>query len=178
MTKSETVNTRSISRAISAGVLGGVVGSIAMAMYAMIISSVKDIGFFTPLYHIASTFISQNAMMTSMAQDMEQGSSGYFDLGPAAVGVIVHMMTGAIAGAVFGAIISKIHASRAVTVVAGTMFGLLVMVVNGFIGLPIVSNLFGGGEPISDMAKMVGWGHFTVQHEILEWCSELLWRSN
>ncbi len=76
------------------------------------------------------------------------------------------MMTGAIAGAIFGVIISKIHVSRVITVVAGTMFGLLVLVVNGFIGLPIISYLFSGGQPISEMAKMVGWGHFTVEHLI------------
>ncbi len=166
MSKSETVNTTLVKRAIAVGVFGGVIGSLAMAMYAMIVSSVKDIGFFTPLYHIASSFISQSAMITSMTQDMEQGSSVYFDLGPAVVGALVHMMTGAIVGAIFGAVIWKIHASRAVTVVAGTIFGLLVMVVNGFIVLPVVARLFGGGEPISDMAIMVGWGHFTVEHAI------------
>jgi hypothetical protein len=166
MSVTEKSQTVSISRAIRVGVYGGVIGSLAMAMYAMIISnSVKHTGFFTPLYHIASSFISPNAMMTSMGQAM-QGNSGYFALGPAVVGVIVHMMTGAIAGAIFGIIIAQVHASRAVTVVAGTMFGLLVMVVNSFIGLPIASHLFGGGKPISDMAKIVGWGHFTVEHII------------
>jgi hypothetical protein len=161
--KSRTV---SINRAITVGVSGGVIGSLAMAMYAMIISDfVKHTGFFTPLYHIASSFISPNAMMTSMGQAMH-GNSGYFALGPAVVGAIVHMMTGAIFGAIFGIIIARIHASRAVTVVAGTMFGLLVMVVNSFIGLPIAARLFGGGRPISHMATIVGWGHFTVEHII------------
>jgi hypothetical protein len=158
--------TVSISRAIKVGVYGGVIGSVAMAMYAMIISnSVKHTGFFTPLYHIASAFISPSAMMTSMGQAMH-GNSGYFALGPAVVGAIVHMMTGAIFGAVFGIIIARVHPSQAITVVAGTMFGLLVMVVNSFIGLPIAARLFGGGRPISHMATIVGWGHFTVEHVI------------
>jgi hypothetical protein len=166
MSRTETVGSTSISRAISVGVAGGVIGSLAMAMYAMIISnSVKHTGFFTPLYHIASSFISGKAMMTSMTQAMH-GSSFYFTFGPAVVGAIVHMMTGAIAGAIFAVIISKVHLSRAVTVVAGTMFGLLVLVVNGVVGLPIAARLFGGGKPISDMAKIVGWGHFTVEHVI------------
>ncbi|HUW79092.1 MAG TPA: hypothetical protein VMV52_10135 [Candidatus Nanopelagicaceae bacterium] len=166
MSTSERSQTVSINRAIAVGAFGGVIGSLAMAMYAMIISgSVKHTGFFTPLYHIGSTFISPNAMMTSMTQAMH-GNSGYFALGPAVVGAIVHMMTGAITGAIFGVAIAQVHASRAVTVVAGTMFGLLVLVVNGFIGLPIASHLFGGGKPISDMANIVGWGHFTVEHII------------
>lgn len=166
MSVAEKNQTVSISRAITVGVYGGVIGSLAMAMYAMIISnSVKHTGFFTPLYHIASAFISPNSMMTSMGQAMH-GNSGYFALGPAVVGAIVHMMTGAIAGAIFGIIIAQVHASSAVTVVAGTMFGLLVMVVNSFIGLPIAAHLFGGGRPISHMATIVGWGHFTVEHAI------------
>jgi hypothetical protein len=166
MSKTETTNSTSVSRAIAVGAFGGVIGSLAMAMYAMIISnSVKHTGFFTPLYHIASSFISGKAMMTSMTQVMH-GSNFYFDFGPAVVGAIVHMMTGAIAGAIFGFLISKTQASRAITVVAGTMFGLVVLIVNGVVGLPIAARLFGGGKPISDMAKIVGWGHFTVEHVI------------
>jgi len=157
----------SVSRGLTVGLFGGVIGSLAMAMYAMIISLdfIKNTGFFTPLYHIASAFISGEAMMSSMTEAMN-GNSFHFVLGSAAVGAIVHMMTGATAGAIFGVIISKIHASRVITVVAGTIFGLLVLVVNGFIGLPIISHLFSGGKPISEMAKMVGWGHFTVEHVI------------
>ena len=166
MSKTETVISTSVRRAISVGAAGGVFGSLAMAMYAMIISnSVKHTGFFTPLYHIASSFISGKAMMTSMTNGMH-GSSYYFEFGPAVVGAVVHMMTGAIFGAIFGVIISKTHATRAITVVAGTMFGLVVLVVNGVVGLPIAARLFGGGKPISDMAKIVGWGHFTVEHVI------------
>ena len=41
-------------------------------------------------------------------------------------------------------------ATWAITVVAGTMFGLVVLVVNGVVGLPIAARLFGGGKPISD----------------------------
>ena len=166
MLDSKTAITTSARRAISIGVFGGVIGSLAMAMYAMIISnSVKHTGFFTPLYHIASSFISGKAMMASMTGAMH-GNNFYFDFGPAVVGALVHMMTGAIAGAIFVLLISKTQVSRAITIVAGTMFGLLVLVVNGFIGLPIVSHIFGGGKPISDMAKIVGWGHFTVEHLI------------
>lgn len=166
MTTTGNLHTTSVSRGVKVGVVGGLIGSVAMAMYAMIISaSVEHTGFFTPLYHIASTFISPKAMMTSIGKAMH-GSNGYFDLGPAIVGLIVHMMTGAIAGGIFGALIARLRLSRVITVVAGAMFGLVVLVVNGFIGLPIASRLFGGGQPISHMAKIVGWGHFTVEHLI------------
>jgi hypothetical protein len=153
-----------VKRGITWGVVGGVAGAAVMAMYAMVVSAtVKDVGFFTPLYHIASAFIAPKAMLASMAK-AAAGDATYVAVGPAVVGVVVHMMTGAIAGAVFGAGAAWRPLSRPVTVVAGGVFGLLVMVVNGYVGLPIVASLFGGGKPISDMPTMVGWGTFTVEH--------------
>lgn len=49
-----------LQRGATVGVVGGIVGAAVMAMYAMVVSAaVKDVGFFTPLYHIASAFISR-----------------------------------------------------------------------------------------------------------------------
>jgi len=165
MSAIEKTRSTSVKRGVTVGVVGGVVGSIAMAMYAMIISAEKHTGFFTPLYHIASTFISPNAMMTSMGAAMH-GNAAYFTIAPAIVGAIVHMMTGAISGAIFGALATRLASTRIVTVVAGMAFGLFVLVVNSFVGLPIAARLFGGGQPIANMAKIVGWGHFTIEHLI------------
>jgi hypothetical protein len=135
-----------------------------MAMYAMVVSNnVRHTGFFTPLYHIASAFISPNAMMTSMTQSMH-GNSGYFDLGPAVVGAMVHMMTGAMAGAIFAVVIARLHTSRVVVIAAGAGFGLVVLLANSLIALPIIAHVFGGGDPIAHMAKIVGWAHFTIEH--------------
>ena len=166
MPKTEADISTSVSRAISVGITAGVIGSLAMAMYAMVISgSIKHAGYFTPIYHIASSMISDKAMETSLLGPLK-GQNFFFDFGPAIEGVIIHLTVGAIAGAIFGILISKIHASREFTVVAGTMFGLLVLVVNGFVGLPIAAHLFGGGKPISDMANIVGWGNFAGEHAI------------
>jgi uncharacterized membrane protein YagU involved in acid resistance len=152
--------------AIQIGIVGGIIGSLAMAMYAMVVSDwVKHSGFFTPLYHIAASIISPSAMMKSMGAAMHS-SNYYFAAGPAIVGAIVHMMTGAIAGIVFVLIARSTSIKGFSAVITGAIFGLLVMVVNGLVVLPIVSHLFGGGKPISDMAKIVGWGHFTIEHLI------------
>lgn len=165
MTTLKSKNASTIS-AIQNGLIGGIVGSLAMAMYAMVISNwVKDSGFFTPLYHIASSIISPTSMMNSMGSAME-GSNFYFSGGPAILGAIVHMMTGAIFGIVFVLLARLTSIKGVIAVFAGAMFGILVMGVNGIIGLPIIARIFGGGEPISDMAKIVGWGHFTVEHLI------------
>ena len=164
MTATDTRST-SLKRGITVGAIGGVIGSLAMAMYAMITSAYQPTGFFTPLYHIAAVFLSPKAMTTSMGDAM-QGRIAYFTITPAIVGAIVHMMTGATVGAIFGALATRFAPSRIVTVVAGMGFGLLVMVVNSFVGLPVAARLFGGGKPIADMAKIVGWGHFTIEHLI------------
>ncbi len=154
----------STSFAIQIGVTSGIVGSLAMAMYAMVISyAVKDSGFFTPLYHIASSITSPTAMMDSISSAMT-GSDFYFAGGSAIVGALVHMMTGTIAGIIFVLIARSTSIRGLSAVIAGAMFGILLMAINGLIGLPIMSYLFGGGEPISDMASIVGWGHFTIQH--------------
>ena len=104
-------------------------------------------------------------MMNSMGAVMH-GNNFYFAAGPAIVGAIVHMMIGAIAGIIFVLVARSTSIKGFSAVIAGAMFGVLVMVINGVVGLPIAARIFGGGKPISDMAKIVGWGHFTVEHLI------------
>jgi hypothetical protein len=164
MSAATTHRADAVRRGAMVGMLGGMAGGIVMAMYAMVVSAtVKDVGFFTPLYHIASSIISPQAMMTSM-DDAAHGHAGYFTAGPALVGLLVHMMTGAVAGGAFGAAVAGRGLARPVTVAVGGVFGLLVLLANSFVGLPVVASVFGGGGPISDMPKMVGWGTFTVEH--------------
>jgi hypothetical protein len=158
------VSTSRMKRWTMLGASGGLAGAVAMAMYAMVVSAAyKDVGFFTPLYHIASAFISPQAMMASMEQ-AAAGDTFTFDAWPALVGMLAHLVTGAVAGAVYGALASLLTLSRALVVAAGALYGLAVMVSNAFVGLPIVAAVFGGGDPISDMPSMVGWGTFTIEH--------------
>jgi hypothetical protein len=35
-----------------------------------------------------------------------------------------------------------------------------------FLALPVFASVFGGGEPISDMPKLAGWGTFAIEHAI------------
>src|SRR3990170_4665327 len=94
------------SRTIGKGVLAGVVAAIAMAMFAMIAAATyQDTGFFTPMYHIASTFIHPAAMETSMKQAMG-GDLYYFSAGPAALGMAIHMMTAVAFGIVFALLVT------------------------------------------------------------------------
>jgi len=136
-----------------------------MGIYAMVASLFHDTGLLTPLYHIASSVGSPTAMMSSM-QAAGAGDSTYFVLGPALLGGFIHMMVGAMAGIVFIVLASLRPVSRTVTVVAGVLFGLIVMLVNSVVVLPITARVLGGGEPIADMGAMAGWVTFTVEHAL------------
>jgi len=46
----------------------------------------------------------------------------------------------------------------------GAIYGLAVLVVSAFIGLPLAAEVTGTGSTISDMASMVGWATFAVEH--------------
>ncbi|WP_306357896.1 MULTISPECIES: hypothetical protein [unclassified Nocardia] len=162
---SSTVTGRAVGTAAVWGALAGVAASMVMAAYAMIAAATyQSTGFFTPLYHIATTFIAPDTMMTSMERAGE-GSLFYFSFGPAVLGAVIHMMVGAMYGALFGVIarVAKLH-SLAVLTVAGMVWGLIVFAVSAWIGLPIAAALFGGGDPVSDMASMVGYPTFLVEH--------------
>lgn len=147
------------------GAAAGLVAAIAMGLYAMIASLVKDTGFLTPLYHIASSIGSPDAMMASM-EAAASGDSLYLAGGPLVLGAVIHMMVGAVAGLVFAVLIGIRAVSRLVAVIAGVVYGLLVMAVNSLITLPLTARIFDSGDPIAEMGSMAGWTTFTVEHMI------------
>jgi hypothetical protein len=147
------------------GVTSGIVASVVMGMYAMVASLYHGTGFFTPLHHIASSVGSPAAMMDSMAA-AATGDNTFIVAGSALLGACVHMMVGAMAGAIFVALVSLRPVGHTTTVVAGVVFGLLVMLVNTLIVLPVVARVFGGGDPIANMGAVAGWLTFTVEHAL------------
>lgn len=154
-----------VARAAGIGAVSGVVAALVMAMYAMIAGATYlGTGFFTPMYHIASVVIEPSAMMTSMESAMSGETNFHFVLGPAVVGMMVHLMTGAIYGAIFGLSARALSLSAGALVAAGAVYGVAVLLFSSFIGLPIAAAVFGGGDPIADMPQMVGWTTFTIEH--------------
>jgi hypothetical protein len=148
------------------GAAVGVVAAIAMATFAMIAAATyQGTGFFTPLYHIASSVIDPAKMMRSM-EAAAGGDAFTFSAGPAAVGLGLHLLTGAFWGAIFGLIVSTGRLYGWIGLLAGVVYGLVVMVVMAFVALPVIAELFGGGEAISDMPRLAGWGTFTIEHVI------------
>jgi len=71
-----------------AGAIAGMIGGAMMAMFTMIATATYlHMGFFTPLYVIASPLTGPQTMMTAM-----HAGTFYFAVGTALLGLIVHMM--------------------------------------------------------------------------------------
>ena len=49
---------------------------------------------------------------------------------------------------------------------AGALHGRAVFVVSAFVGLPVAAKITASGSVISDMASMVGWATFAVEHMV------------
>lgn len=158
-------------RGLTVGIGAGVIASVAMGMYAMVASLTKDTGFFTPLHHIATLFMSPADMMASMM------ATGSFEIaaGTAIVGLMIHMMTGAMYGGIFGVVVAQLKLTGAgLLAVIGVVYGALVFVMSAYVGLPLAAAVFGvddlaegpmaGKNPIADMAEMAGWGTFVAEH--------------
>lgn len=165
-TMQTSTKSQGVAHAAKVGVLFGVVASLMMAGYAMIASATyQHHGFFTPLYHIASTFIAPTSMMTSMQHSMA-GSTFYFGLGPALLGALIHMMIGAMYGAAFAIVVARLRLRRPMLIAAGAIWGVVVFAISSFIGLPIAAKIFDSGDQITHMAKMVGYATFLIEHVI------------
>jgi len=161
---SSTSRQSSLGRAVLIGASAGVIASVVMAMYAMMAAYAKDTGFFTPLYHIASLVTSDADMMTSMKADGMGGDAFTFLFGPAVLGAMIHMMTGAMYGALFGGVVARLRLGLAALAGVGMVFGFGVFAFSAYLGLPLAASIFDSGDPITNMAEMAGWGTFIIEH--------------
>lgn len=183
-TESTTAPRTALVRGAAYGAGAGVVASIAMGMYAMVASYLKDTGFFTPLHHIATLFAEPTAMMESMMAAMESGDNFVITGGVAFLGLVIHMMTGAMYGAILGVVVAKLRLGAGILALVGLVYGALVFVASAFVGLPLAASIFGvddlgegpmaGMNSIADMAEMAGWGVFFTEHLVFGLVAGLL----
>jgi hypothetical protein len=144
---------QTLRRVVVTGLMVGLIAGVMMAMYAMLASATfLGQGFFTPLYGIASPLVGQNAMMTSMKAGL------YWTTGPALLGLMVHMLWAALYGVLFGLLVRAAHLTGVLGLLAGMVYGVLVMLLMSFVVLPVV----GAGS----MPQMIGWPSFTIEHLI------------
>ena len=90
------------------------------------------------------------------------GNRFWFSAGPAPVGLVIHMMTGAMFG--IGSAFLARRLRRAVLVGAGVVHGLAVCFLSAFVGLPLAARITGSGSTIWETVSMVGWATFAVEH--------------
>lgn len=76
------------------------------------------------------------------------------------------MMVGAMYGVGFG-VLASLTRIRGMALVAGAIvWGELVFVISSFVGLPLAAVIFNSGDQITNMAQLVGYGTFLVEHLI------------
>lgn len=147
-----TKDTNRLIKILIIGAIAGMIGGAVMAMYTMIATATYlHMGFFTPLYVIASPLIGRQALMTSIHQGLF-----YFALGPALLGLVVHMLWAALYGMIFGLIAYGTHLKGAVAVISGLIYGVLVMLFMSFVIASIV------GAP--NILNLLGWSTWTIGH--------------
>jgi len=137
-----------------------------MAAFAMMAAATYQAsGFFTPLYHIASTLISPSTLTTSMTE-AAAGNLFFFAFGPAVLGAVIHMMVGAMYGLMFAVVADLLRLRGAMLVASGVVWGAMVFVISSFVALPVAASLFDSGDQIAQMASKVGYGTFLAEHVI------------
>jgi hypothetical protein len=156
------MNSNHVIATLKRGAVAGMLGGAVMAMFAMVASATyQDGGFFTPLFHISALTGTPASMMTSMMQAAE-GNTFWFTPGAAVVGMVIHLLTGAAYGMGLALLLRAVP--RALVIPASALGGVAVFALSSFVGLPVAASITGAGSTISDMAEMVGYGTFLVEH--------------
>jgi hypothetical protein len=145
-----TKNSSRLIKMLLIGAIAGMIGGAVIAMFTMIATATYlNMGFFTPLYAIASPLAGQQTLISSQHQGLY-----YFALGPALVGLVVRMMWSALYGMIFGLIVYATHLKGALAVISGIVYGVPVMLLMSFIVAPIA------GAP--NLLQMLGGLSFTL----------------
>ncbi len=152
-----------IDRAIVPGILAGIVAAAVMGLFAMIAAATyRHLPLSTPLREIAAL------ASPDLAVPPAQRAAGGGQLGTAREPLVfagaVHLAVGAFFGAVFALAARAARPRGGAALVAGALYGLVVMALMSLVVLPAAGRLSGAGEPISNLAGTVGWATFAAAH--------------
>ena len=67
-------------------------------------------------------------------------------------------------GLMFGLVVGRLRWRGATVVIAGAVYGVMVFAISSWIALPLAGSIFSSGDQIKNMAQMVGYGTFVVEH--------------
>ncbi len=121
------------------GLTMGVVAGITFAMFEMIMATILGDGFFAPLRMIGAIVLGPDALVPIYPVTVA-----------ALAGMVVHLVLSGIFGLIFGLIASSIRFVRASSqslVIAATIFGILLWIVNFYLIAPLVFPWFGMANP-------------------------------
>jgi len=143
-----------LSQFLMLGAFVGIIGGVLMALFTMLATGTYlQLGFFTPLYVIAAPLIGRQTLMTSLTHGVF-----YFALGPALLGLVVHLIWSAFWGIIFGLIARGLHLTGGWAIIGGLVYGVLVMLVMSFIVVPLV------GAP--SLLQMLGTVSFIIANAL------------
>jgi hypothetical protein len=143
-----------IDRAVVPGVLAGIVAAAVMGLFAAIAAATwRHLTFSAPLREIAA--LASPDLPTQGADAAKQ---------PLVFAMAIHLGVGGFFGALFGLLARAARLRGRAAVLAGALYGLVVMALMGLAVLPAVGELSGAGDPISNLAGGVGWATFAAAH--------------
>jgi hypothetical protein len=144
-----------IDRAVVPGVLAGFVAAAVMGLFAAIAAVAwRHLAVSAPLREIA----------VLATPDLVAGQAGEVPREPLVFAGAIHLGVGGFFGAVFGIVARGARLRGHVAVLAGALYGLMVMALMSLVVLPVLGGLSGAGAPISDLPGRVGWATFAAAH--------------
>ena len=114
---------------VKQGALGGLIAGIVFAIFEMIMAAILKDAFFGPLRMIGGIALGSEALQPSYALTTA-----------VVVGIVVHMINSIVFGLIFGLIVAAVPAlarTTTILVVAASVYGLLLWLVNFYLIAPI-----------------------------------------
>ena len=142
--------------------MAGMAAALVMGLFAMVVAAIRGLGLYTPLY-LVTAVVEPGPLGVSLGEAAE-GGRYYFEVGPAAAGLAVHLAIGAGFGAVFALVTRALRLRGALALPAGLAYGLVVMAFMGLVVLPWAAGQTAGGQVIADAPRLLGWPVFAVEH--------------
>jgi hypothetical protein len=142
--------------------MAGMVAALVMALFAMVWAATHGLGFYTPLYQV--TAVVEPGPLGVSLREAAGGWRFYFEVGPAAAGMAVHLGIGAGFGALFALVARAVALRGVAAVAAGVAYGLAVGGLMGLVVLPWAAGETAGGQLVADAPRLLGWPVFTVEH--------------
>jgi hypothetical protein len=133
-----------------------------MGLFAMVWAAVRGLGFYTPLYQV--TAVVEPGPLGVSLREAADGWRYYFEVGPAAAGMAVHLAIGGGFGALFALVARATRLRGRAAVAAGAVYGLAVGGLMGLVVIPLAAGETAGGQVVADAPRLLGWPVFAVEH--------------